>query len=98
MKFNPEIVGQRFALLRKELDYSQEQLAKELNLSQTVISKAERGKGGLANFMTIILFFKNEGFNLDWLLTPDNTNIPLRKTDSEGLKESLKKHIDNFKL
>lgn len=105
MTLTPEEIGQRFAQLRAELSrqsgqtWSQDKLAKELGVAQSIIAKAEKGKGSLTNIIQMMVFFKDQGFNLDWLMTPDNTHIPTRRTeitDAESLKTALKKHIDRF--
>jgi ribosome-binding protein aMBF1 (putative translation factor) len=93
------------AFLRSELSkssgqkWSQERLAKELDLAQPVIAKAEQGKGSINNIIKIMVFYRKHGFSLDWLLDEKpNPELPPQESgqNAETLKDAFKKHIDKF--
>ncbi len=111
MELKPEDVGRRLAQLRAELskqseeNWTQERLARELNLAQSIIAKAEQGKGSLPNMIQILVFYKKQGFSIDWVLDekpsqefPVRTEQPQNQTNAENIKDALKKYIDKFKL
>ncbi len=107
MKLTPEEIGKRFAQLRSELskqdgqNWSQAKVAKEIGVLQSVISKAEQGKGSLTNIIQIMVFFRDKGFSMDWLMSNEADQTPIippAKTETESLKGKFKKYIDKFEL
>lgn len=107
MKLTPEEIGKRFAQLRTELskqdgeNWSQAKLAKEIGVLQSVVAKAEQGKGSLTNIIQIMVFFKDKGFSMDWLMSSEDNQPPSphpTTTDTESLKSEFKKYIDKFRL
>jgi transcriptional regulator with XRE-family HTH domain len=61
-------IGQRLKLFRKKNEIDQEELAKNLNKSQSSISQAENGKKALKQ-ETLELLGVKYPINLGWLLT-----------------------------
>jgi transcriptional regulator with XRE-family HTH domain len=74
-------LGQRLAELRKTvaqdlgLDLTQENIAKQLNVTNDVISRLEKGKGKLESLLKLLLFYHQKGYNILWVLIPDNKNM-----------------------
>lgn len=84
---NPEesplkYVGERFEELRATLyrdsgeKWSQTKLATHLDLTQNIIYRLEQGSGSLENLVQVMLFFHAKGFDLFWMIAPDNTSLP----------------------
>lgn len=96
----PKEIGRRLIELRKALsrevgrDLSQRDLASRLNVSQTVIQKAEQGKGSITSLVRLLLFYQQYHFNMNWVLAPDNSQLPMR---THEIDEKLEK-IHNLKL
>jgi transcriptional regulator with XRE-family HTH domain len=88
MKSHKAQIGQRLAELRKTLsadsgvELSQVKLAQEAGLSQEIISRLENGMGSTENLLTILLFYDQKGYNMRWVLIPDNQDISLYHQES----------------
>jgi transcriptional regulator with XRE-family HTH domain len=82
MKSHKAQIGPRLAELRKVLsidtgmDISQAKLAQEAGLSQEIISRLENGMGSTDNLLAILLYYDKKGYNMRWVLIPDNEDIP----------------------
>lgn len=75
-----KIVGNRLAFLRDELSkgpdkWSQGRVAEATGLEQNQVSRLELGKGTIEGFITLLLFYKNKGYNLNWVLSEDNKTV-----------------------
>jgi hypothetical protein len=88
-------IGQRIAELRATLSsdtgekWSQPKLARELGLTQDIIYRLEQGSGSLDNFIKVLLFFHSKGFDLFWMIAPDNTSLPkYRQIKEQPLQEN----------
>ena len=79
------ILGENIARLRKERGLTQEDLAKELNISYQAVSKWENGVSSpdISNIMQLARFF---GVSIDMLfgmeLTPQREDAPIEALDS----------------
>jgi len=76
-------VGIRLIELRKALsrDTGQEwtpaRLAQESGLSEKVIHRLEDSNGSMPNLTKLLTFYHNKGFNINWVITTDNSSIPM---------------------
>jgi len=109
---NTEYIGKRLALLREELacpgeqKWSQARMAAETGLTQNVISNMElSGSARIEAFMDYLIFYQKRGYNLNWILTPENHNIS-KMVFNEAAKvvdvrtvlvelENIKQTVDN---
>ncbi len=89
----PEELGRRLTHLRKTLSidsekrWSQRDLADALDVSQNLILRAEHGLGSLQHMLRLILFYYQHGYNIHWILVPDNREIPMRIGSDAVLRE-----------
>lgn len=82
-----EYLGQRFKYLRKyysqtilnlDQDITQTELAAKCGLTQNKIHHLEDGgKGRIETFLAVLNFYVGIGFNPLWVITPDNSDIPV---------------------
>lgn len=104
-----KIVGNRLAFLRDELSkgadkWSQGRVAEATGLEQNQVSRLELGKGTIEGFITLLVFYRNKGYNLNWILSEDNKTVSkmnlseeIRMIDASGAVTDLlqmKKGID----
>jgi transcriptional regulator with XRE-family HTH domain len=89
---NKEHIGKRLALLRDELalpgeePWTQSRLASELGLQLNMIGRLERsGAGSIEAFVTLLIFYLQRGYNINWILLPNNSTIS-KRTLSESTK------------
>ncbi|UZR99611.1 helix-turn-helix domain-containing protein [Chondrinema litorale] len=55
-----KLIGERFRMLRTELDLSQKQIAEQLDVHQNAISRLEKGIGAsLELFLKLVSFYSN---------------------------------------
>lgn len=113
---NREQIGKRLALLRDELAcpgedaWSQARLAEEAGLSRNVVARLEQSfSGSIEVCLTILLFFHQRGYNISWIVLPDNTTVSkmalnesakaldahLVFSELADLKEILAKKVDS---
>ena len=79
---NREQIGKRLAQLRDELaslgedTWSQARLAEEAGLSRNVVARLEQSfSGSIEVCLTILLFFHQRGYNISWIVLPDNSTV-----------------------
>lgn len=95
----PQELGKVLAIIRDEiLKISQEELAAKLDVSQSVVSRMERGLGTLEYLCSLITFFKEQGikthmiwfepFQKDLLLQTPTTNV-------EQIRETIREMKDD---
>lgn len=79
---NREQIGKRLALLRDELAcpgedaWSQARLAEEAGLSRNVVARLEQSfSGSIEVCLTILFFFHQRGYNISWIILPNNTTV-----------------------
>ncbi len=85
------VIAQRLISLRKHLG---ERLGPKLTI-QDVADKAgieghkmirlEHGRGTSETLITLLLYYRTQSYNLDWILFPDNTTIPMMLSSGEDL-------------
>jgi len=79
---NKEQIGRRLALLREELAcpgedaWSQGKLADETGLTRNMVLRLEKlGNGSMEGLLALLFFYYQRGYNLNWLLAPDNSTV-----------------------
>lgn len=113
---NREQIGKRLVMLRDELagpgedSWSQARLAEEAGLSRNVVARLEQTfSGSIEVCLTILFFFHRRGYNISWIVLPDNSTVTkmalsdtTKALDAElvlanlgELKEVLGKEIDS---
>lgn len=112
---NKELIGRRLAALRDELarpgeeKWTQAMVAQETGLTLNMVGQMERsGGGGIEIFVAYLLFFHQRGYNINWIVLPDNTHtskrrlkdeiktVDMRSVDDQlqRIKQVLEKEID----
>ena len=77
-----EYIGKRLAQLRNELAcpgedaWTQARVAQTVGLTQNMVSRLEsEGKGSMEALMSLLLFYYQHGYNLNWVLAEDNSTL-----------------------
>jgi len=78
-------LGARLRMLREDYKkraniktFTQGHVADMVNLpSQSYVSMLEKGNGSAKNFISLILFYNHLGYNINWMLQPDNSGISM---------------------
>lgn len=82
------LLGERLTQLRailavEDLEpkaWSRAYLARAAAISPAAVTRLEKsGTGTTANLLSLLNFYQSQGFNLAWILTPSNEQIPLYK-------------------
>ena len=69
-------IGERIKILRSEIGLTQTQIEEECNIPGLTLHRIEFGIGGtIPNFIAILQFFEERGYNLEWILSTDNKNL-----------------------
>jgi transcriptional regulator with XRE-family HTH domain len=77
------VIAQRLISLRKHLGERQNDnltirdIAEKSGIQEYKMTRLEHGKGSWESLITVLLFYRSQGYNLDWILFPNNENIPL---------------------
>ena len=85
------IIAQRLVGLRKHLGERQgsnltiQDVADKLGIPQYKMIRLEHGKGAMDSLVTLLLFYRSQSYNLDWILFPDNTTIPMMLSSGDDL-------------
>ena len=89
-----ELISQRLVKLRKHLserlgrDIAQAELAEMAGIKGYYYQRFETGlKGAIAHLITLLNFYREQGYNLDWILAPDNSRIPMVVAEGNELVE-----------
>ena len=97
-------LGKRLKAKRKEKNISQEQLAKELNISRQAISKWESGKA-YPDIDNLILLRKIFGVSLDELIMEEeekveenNSKQELIESSEKGIFEDIDSEAEEFSV
>lgn len=92
---NLHIIAERLKKIRKEyLKKTQKSLARDLNCSQSMISKAE-AEENFSVLMLILNFYVNEyNINANWVLCENNGNMDVLRTNNSNEQSQ----INNFLL
>ncbi len=99
MFYNMEKSGERIRQLRKQSGYTQEQLAKILNVDRSFYSRIESGKNGCSVDLFIRLSALFE-VTLDYLILGNETVKALDAAKKEQLWEDIEKlvaHLEQLK-
>ncbi|CAH1219170.1 hypothetical protein PAECIP111892_04677 [Paenibacillus auburnensis] len=88
-----EIVGKRIAMLRREKQLSQEQLAEQLHVSAQAVSKWETGKS-LPETATLPLLSGILGHSIDSILLPQELTV-LSAVYTDGYQQQDVTHFVN---
>ena len=76
VEFENRLVELRKALSRDTSEeWTQAKLARKLRLSQNVIHRLEQGRGTIENLAILLEFYHTKGYNIRWVLAPDNSKI-----------------------
>lgn len=65
------ILGQRFRQIRKRLGITQKQLAEATNLTQSAMSRMEKGEEIYASALLSIIFYYQGKIDLNYLFAPE---------------------------
>lgn len=100
---NKEQIGRRLALLRDELAcpgedaWSQGRLADETGLTRNMVLRLEKaGNGSLEGCLALLFFYHQRGYNLSWILLPDNSTVSKMQLNDD--KKSIDVHLVLGKL
>ena len=100
MFYDQEKCGARIRQIRKQNGYTQELLARELDIDRSLLSHIESGKGGCTvdNFIQLAVLFH---VSLNWLILGkehgDQSNAQLKK-DIKRPVESLEKFEESLSI
>lgn len=99
------IVSDRLAQLRKNLGdrlgrpLTIQGLADRSGVKTNAIQRLEDGlKGNFEALLTILLYYRGQGYSLDWILVPDNRDIPMTMTPGEDLLKVNNAILDMSKM
>lgn len=77
-------ISQRLVKLRKHLgerqnhELTQMDIAAKCGIAYNKIQRLENGlKGSMDTLIGLLLFYRDQGYNLDWILVDDNEPIPM---------------------
>lgn len=97
-------IGMRFRELRLMEGLSHKDIETELEFSALTISRFEDGKGiNSKSLMSLIEFFSNKGYNLNWMLLYENKNAFKKEqnfslnVDIHRAEEFLESIVENSK-
>lgn len=85
------VIAQRLISLRKHLG---ERLGEKLTIDDVAdkagiedykMVRVEHGKGSWESLIKLLLFYRSHGYNIDWILFPDNTNLPMMLSSADNL-------------
>ncbi|WP_018619762.1 transcriptional regulator [Spirosoma luteum] len=94
------VISQRLVSLRKHLGEQQggnltiQDLADNTGIPFHKMIRLEHGNGAIVSMIILLLFYRTHGYNLDWILFPDNANIPMRVASGDDalvISEMIKK-------
>ncbi len=87
-----DIVSDRLVYLRKHFgerlgqELTIQSLAEKADLKYDFLKRLENGlKGNMDSLLTLIRFYHSQGYNLDWILLADNTEVPMIVLSGEEL-------------
>lgn len=79
---NRDLIGKRLAQLRDELAgpgedaWTQDRLAEATGLTRNMIARLEQScSGSIESCMTLLIFYHQRGYNLSWIVLPDNSAV-----------------------
>ncbi|GAB3788590.1 hypothetical protein GCM10028818_55430 [Spirosoma horti] len=79
-----DIVSERLVTLRKHLgerlgqELTMQSLAEKADLKYDFLKRLESGlKGSMDSLLTLVRYYHSQGYNLDWILLADNSEVPM---------------------
>jgi hypothetical protein len=98
-----KVIGRRLAALRDELarpgeeKWTQAMVAAETGLTLNMVGQMERtGGGGIEIFVAYLLFFHRRGYNINWIVLPDNTHTSKKRLEDEIKTVDMRSIADQF--
>lgn len=91
MEVDVSVIAQRLVNLRKHLSdrlgtrLTLEDVAEKTGMPGYKMVRLEHGKGSWEPLIALLLFYRSHGYNLDWILHADNTNIPMMLSSGDDL-------------
>lgn len=85
------VIAQRLIGLRKHLGerlgdkLTLDDVAEKSGIEDYKMVRIEHGKGSWESLIKLLLFYRTHGYNIDWILFPDNTNLPMMLTSADDL-------------
>lgn len=87
-----ELISQRLIKLREHLgerlgqELTQADLAEKAGIKDYIYRRLETGlKGTIVTLITLLDFYRIQGYNLDWILVPDNSRLPMMISEGNEL-------------
>lgn len=90
-EINIAVIGQRLADLRNHLGerwgekLSIQDVAAKAEIAEHKVGRLEHGKGSAESFIGLLLFYRNQGYNLDWIIFPEHANVPMMLSSGKEL-------------
>lgn len=88
-----DLISQRLISIRKHLSdrleatLSTQDVAERCELKSEQVYRLEHDlKGSTQSLVLLLMFYRSHGYNLDWILTADNTNIAMMITPTAQLQ------------
>ena len=97
MNYNMKESGKRIQQLRIQFGYSQQQLAKELNIDRSHLSHIESGERG-SSIDLLVQFSELFHVTLDYIIMGKNDSSLLAPMNGEQLKCEISNLISHLKL
>jgi transcriptional regulator with XRE-family HTH domain len=96
-----EEMGKRLFELRKALsrdsneEWTQSKVSEEVGLSINAIHRLERGSGSIENFLILLNFYHRKGYNTQWAIADDNSDIGMYRNEKASDQE-VRKALENL--
>ena len=95
-----DVISERLINLRKHLGerlgtkLTTQDVGEKCGLEKHKVYRLENGLGGNTHALVdLLLFYRSHGYNLDWIMMPDNSRIPMMlSTGNELMKISNQIH------
>lgn len=85
------VIAQRFISLRRHLGertntkLTVQDVADQAGIDHQKMGRLEHGKGSWETMIQLLLFYRSQGYNLDWILVPANETIPMLRASGDNL-------------
>lgn len=86
-----EVIAERLSGLRKHLGkrlgekITIQEVAERANIDGNKMIRLEHGRGTPESLIALLVYYRTQGYNLDWILFPDNGTIPMLLSSGEDL-------------
>ncbi len=87
-------IGPRFVQLRSDLSertrmkWTQTHVAEATGLTLNQVTRLESSSGPMTAFMKLCLFYYAWGYDINWIMVPDNENMPMVRPSEEEMEPS----------